>query len=212
MVELKMRVDSLFNQELNIVKQDLVPQGYQGQENLRLIRQQVSSVLDMLGEASARAQGLRTPITSGSKMGSAEDQTAYILVEQQHDSTRVIGLLKVGRKRLFLLDESGQPHELQPHCVLDFYVVEDRQRDGCGKKLFEFMLQTEKVEASNLAIDRPSEKLVSFMKKHYGLVNTIPQVNNYVIFSTFFKNHQAAANSQTTTRKPRIYMGKLQYV
>ena len=27
-----------------------------------------------------------------------------------------------------------------------------------------------------LAVDRPSVKLVSFLRKHYGLVNTIPQV------------------------------------
>ena len=132
-------------------------------------------------------------------MGSAEDQTAYILVEQKHDSTRVIGLLKVGRKRLFLLDESGQPHELQPHCVLDFYVVEDRQRGGCGKKLFEFMLQTEKVEASNLAIDRPSEKLVSFMKKHYGLVNTIPQVS---LFSDVLNVDKDILRSIITSSSP----------
>ena len=36
-----------------------------------------------------------------------------------------------------------------------------------------------------LAVDRPSVKLVSFLRKHYGLVNTIPQViiNNLLLGS-----------------------------
>merc|ERR1719153_1241504 len=62
-----------------------------------------------------------------------------------------------------------------------------------------------------LAVDRPSVKLVSFLRKHYGLVNTIPQVNNYVIFSGFFDDRPADPCSPVP-RKARIYMGKLQYV
>ncbi len=37
-----------------------------------------------------------------------------------------------------------------------------------------------------LAYDRPSEKLISFLKKHYKLSSFIPQNNNYVIFDRFF--------------------------
>ena len=37
-----------------------------------------------------------------------------------------------------------------------------------------------------LAYDRPSEKLISFLKKHYNLCSFIPQNNNYVIFDRFF--------------------------
>lgn len=36
---------------------------------------------------------------------------------------------------------SGVLHEVEPLCVLDFYVHENRQRTGCGKKLFEAMLE-----------------------------------------------------------------------
>ena len=36
-------------------------------------------------------------------------------------------MLKVGRKKLFLLDGGGKPHEMSPMCVLDFYVTERRQ-------------------------------------------------------------------------------------
>ena len=32
-------------------------------------------------------------------------------------------------------------HEVEPLCLLDFYVHESMQRTGCGKKLFEGMLK-----------------------------------------------------------------------
>ena len=51
-----------------------------------------------------------------------------------------VGILKVGRKKLFVYDRHGRVHEVNPICVLDFYVHESRQRMGCGRKLFEFML------------------------------------------------------------------------
>ena len=77
---------------------------------------------------------------------------------------------------MFLLDNAGKPHEMTPMCVLDFYVTEKRQRTGCGKKLFETMLRRENVDPRYLAVDRPSDKLISFLRKHYNLANIIPQV------------------------------------
>lgn len=38
-------------------------------------------------------------------------------------------------------DGSGTQHEVEPICVLDFYVHESKQRSGCGKALFEAMMQ-----------------------------------------------------------------------
>lgn len=48
--------------------------------------------------------------------------------------------------------------------------------------------QHEKVKPPQLAIDRPSLKFSSFLKKHYGLSHSIPQTNNFVIFEGFFSN------------------------
>eukprot|EP00092_Neocalanus_flemingeri_P032789 GFUD01035662.1.p1 GENE.GFUD01035662.1~~GFUD01035662.1.p1 ORF type:complete len:214 (+),score=55.93 GFUD01035662.1:47-688(+) len=213
MVDFNFNINSIFPQEVCLVRNDLIPAGYQGGASHASIRHQVATVLDVMGEASARAQGLKNAITSGSKMLNVESQTAYILVDKfgNNGMGSVVGLLKVGRKKLFLLDEVGKHNEMVPQCVLDFYVVESRQRSGCGKRLFEFMLRGERVDPRYLAIDRPSPKLVSFLRKHYGLVHSIPQVNNYVIFSGFFKDQPQAAGSQAP-KKARIYMGKLQYV
>lgn len=53
----------------------------------------------------------------------------------------VIGILKIGNKKLFVYDTKGRVHEMEPMCVLDFYVHESRQRMGCGKLLFEYFLK-----------------------------------------------------------------------
>jgi hypothetical protein len=47
-------------------------------------------------------------------------------------------------------------------------------------------LQEEGIKPEMLALDRPSEKLLSFLKKHYNLVHIIPQSNNFVIYDRFF--------------------------
>jgi len=213
MVDFNFNINSIFPEEISLVRNDLMPAGYQGEDSHAVVRNKVGTVLDILGEESARAQGLKNAITSGSRMLNVENQTVYILVDKSGNKGKgsVVALLKVGQKKLFLLDDFGKPNEMIPNCVLDFYVAESRQRSGCGKRLFEAMLRGEGIDPRLLAIDKPSPKLVLFLRKHYGLVSTIPQVNNYVIFSGFFKD-QPQVVASTAPRRARLYMGKLQYV
>ncbi|CAH2267483.1 jg12908, partial [Pararge aegeria aegeria] len=55
----------------------------------------------------------------------------------------LIGLLKVGWKHLFLFDEQDKVRQVEPLCVLDFFVLPDYQRHGYGKVLFDHMLKTD---------------------------------------------------------------------
>lgn len=80
----------------------------------------------------------------------------------------VTGLLKIGTKNLYVFDENGETQLVAAPCVLDFYIHESRQRAGLGKALFEHMLERENLVPQKMAIDRPSEKLVAFYRKHYG--------------------------------------------
>lgn len=48
-----------------------------------------------------------------------------------------------------------------------------------------------------MAIDRPSEKFLGFLQKHYGLVKFIPQVNNFVIYEGFFDSDVVSNNKST---------------
>ncbi|NWV55799.1 ATAT acetyltransferase, partial [Daphoenositta chrysoptera] len=83
-------------------------------------------------------------------------------------------------------ERDGSHVEVEPLCVLDFYIHESQQRRGLGRELFREMLQRERVQPEKLAVDRPSEKLLGFLRKHFGLCDLIPQVNNFVIFEGFF--------------------------
>lgn len=60
-----------------------------------------------------------------------------------------------------------------------------------GKQLFEFMLQREQTAPHQLGYDRPSPKLIGFLRKHYNLTNYDPQANNFVVFSSYFTSSPA---------------------
>ncbi|CAB1350507.1 unnamed protein product [Coregonus sp. 'balchen'] len=94
------------------------------------------------------------------------------------------------------VDQRGAHVETEPLCVLDFFVTENLQRHGYGLELFSFMLQHKKVEPVLMAYDRPSPKFISFLEKHYCLKNSVPQVNNFVVFDGFFANRSAVREEQ----------------
>lgn len=157
----------------------------------------VAMVIDEMGKASSKAQGLSHVITSTSKfMGT--NQRLYIKV---HES-RAEGILKVEERNLFYRNSSGSCKEISPLCVLDFYVHESVQRKGIGKELFIHMLKHEQVEAPRLAYDRPSPKLLKFLDKHYGLTGFVPQNNNFVVFDKYFHVRETLT-PEPTPIKPR---------
>ena len=141
----------------------------------------VKEILNSMGEASSRAQQLNTIITSAHKFF-ISNHRIFIKADQN----KVLGFIKVGNKKLFLRDRNFNYHEVNTLCVLDFYVHESTQRRGIGKQLFDYMLKFEKKIPTELAYDRPSEKLLSFLNKYFGLNDYIYQNNNYVVFDEFF--------------------------
>jgi|TARA_B110001450_G_C17582357_1_gene465478 alpha-tubulin N-acetyltransferase 1 len=83
-------------------------------------------------------------------------------------------MIKVGKRNLFIRNDTGSIKEIKPICVLDFYVHESVQRGGHGRALFDFMLHNEKASPEKLGYDRPSEKLIGFCAKHFGLKKYTP--------------------------------------
>ncbi|XP_059693360.1 alpha-tubulin N-acetyltransferase 1 isoform X5 [Haemorhous mexicanus] len=148
-----------------------------------------------------QAQGLSTPVTSAARMESNR-HVLYILRDTRCPRGAVLGFLKVGYKKLFLLERDGSHVEVEPLCVLDFYIHESQQRRGLGRELFREMLQRERVQPHKLAVDRPSEKLLGFLRKHFGLCDLIPQVNNFVIFEGFFSTRTAPARRPFPRPRP----------
>lgn len=150
----------------------------------RQLHPHIRRVIDGLGELSAKAQSLGAVITTGSKFLAQSDNKLYF----KAIGRKVVGFLKTGYRNLFYTSPIGRIVEMRPLCVLDFYVHESVQRNGYGKELFERMLSDEGISPSKLAIDRPSPKLVNFMRKHYHLSSYIPQNNNFVIYNDYFES------------------------
>jgi len=165
-------------------------------------KRQLCEVIDKAGIASAKAQNLHAAITSATRLMHSDHHLYIMKEEDTGDPEMVVGLLKMGHKKLFVYDIQGNQHEMEPLCVLDFYIHESRQRKGLGKKLFEYMLKCEGVRPVHLAIDRPSAKFIGFLHKHYNLKATINQVNNYVIFDGFFRDRPAEAKRGRGNKAP----------
>ncbi|PRP88593.1 adaptor-related protein complex 2, sigma 1 subunit [Planoprotostelium fungivorum] len=146
-------------------------------KSLSVLLQQIRQVVDAMGMASAKAQGLPVPITTFDKLA-ASDHRLYLFCSE--DRT-VDGMIKTGRKKLFVSNHQQVIAEIEPNCILDFYVVESKQRSGVGKKLFDNVLKPHR-----LAYDRPSPKFVPFLKKHFGLSTFTPQANNFVVFHEYW--------------------------
>jgi len=161
----------------------------------RQVQDQVwGAAVDAMGAASAKAQSLGAVITSHTKFARGSD---LIYLHITPSLRRVNAMLRTGRKRLFIRDEVGTIVEIEPSCVLDFYVHESCQRTGIGKQLFDFMLQVEGGQSpARYGYDRPSHKLLAFLSKHYALSTYVPQNNNFVVFRKYFNT--AAGSSSST--------------
>jgi alpha-tubulin N-acetyltransferase 1 len=143
---------------------------------------ELCEIIDTMGRESSRAQGLRSTITTSVRFYSSSDNKIYLKTEGR----TVVGILKTGIRKLFYTNEVGKIIEMSPLCLLDFYVHESCQRSGYGKELYEYMLRNENTGPNKIAIDRPSPKMIGFMRKNYGLTDYIPQNNNFVVYRQYF--------------------------
>ena len=171
---------------------------------------EAAAMINEFGNRSAIAQGLvgsggrPNPITQAHTLGETNARL-YLLAQQNASGAPVLcGMLKIGYKQLFHWDANGRMSELKNQiCILDFYVHEDFQRGGYGKLLFQAALQNEQIGPDRFAYDRPSPKLIGFMRKHFGLTDYVPQQNKFVIFREFFQSFQTKEASMYDSVKDR---------
>ncbi|KAF4522261.1 hypothetical protein B566_EDAN011957 [Ephemera danica] len=187
-MEFDFPIQDILQREITCIDGSLTPVGFEEDDQISLgeCQQKISVILDKIGQSSGVAQGLQTAVTSSDRLKNTEHRVYLLSDFHAGRNGQVIGLLKMGNKKLYVFDQSGRQNELMPLCVLDFYVHESKQRHGCGKLLYDYMLQAEGVKPGHLAFDRPSDKLLSFLVKHYNLCNIIPQSNNFVVYDSFF--------------------------
>merc|ERR1719277_466256 len=58
------------------------------------------------------------------------------------------------------------------------------------------MLKAEGVSAERMAYDRPSQKFLAFLQKHFGLSKYTPQSNHFVVFDRYFSTAASAATQR----------------
>ncbi|XP_055487119.1 alpha-tubulin N-acetyltransferase 1 isoform X2 [Leucoraja erinacea] len=140
-MEFPFDINPLFPERVSVLDHHLQP-GRRSSSSRATLENQLAVVLDKMGEASAKAQQLSAAITNASRM-QVNRHRLYILKDSVANRGRgaAIGFLKVGNKKLFVLDGQGTHHEMEPLCVLDFYVHVSLQRHGYGKELFDYMIQ-----------------------------------------------------------------------
>ena len=87
----------------------------------------------------------------------------------------VFGGIKTGSKKLFIRVETGAFCEIEPICILDFYVHEEYQRQGLGKRLFEVTYTSHSVKL--LPADHVS--CVSLYDHHQQILPLLNSVLSY---------------------------------
>ncbi|KAH9638347.1 hypothetical protein HF086_006527 [Spodoptera exigua] len=152
--------------------------------SLLAVQDLVARIIDQLGEESASAQGLNKVITSAEKLRKNPGHIVYLLKDHRGKEGKgeIIGLLKVGRKHLFLFDSKEVVHEVEPLCVLDFYVELE-------------------VTAWQMAIDGPSEKMEKFLSRNFGIEKLIRQNNNFAVAPNFFDRSDEEISSPSVAVK-----------
>ncbi len=87
-----------------------------------------------------------------------------------------------------MLKVSGLLVKFLVDCVLLHRVVSSEPDTDTIKRDFNVVLYVQNLglSPSQLAYDRPSPKLLSFLKKHFGLVNPDQQPNRYTIYDGYF--------------------------
>jgi alpha-tubulin N-acetyltransferase 1 len=158
-------------------------------------------LVDTMGKYSSKAQRLASVITSFKRLEGNTDRQKIYFYSQKNIC---FGYLKTGFKKLFVSTEFGDIKEINPLCVLDFYVSEEVQRQGIGRKLFDLVLEDSGYKPEKIAYDRPSEKLLKFLSKHFGLKRYLPQNNSFVVYSQYFTAFSSIQEFMKLSQKERI--------
>ena len=48
----------------------------------------------------------------------------------------------------------------------------------------------------HMAVDKPSDKFLGFLEKHYNLTVKVPQINNFVVYDAFFEDRPSERQLQ----------------
>jgi len=110
------------------------------------------------------------------------ENMAYISKNLQHLDFRVTDAKRIleDHATVILYQESDKPlgyiafipyvkNNYDTFLITDFMVITPKQRQGIGKKLYDFMLNETKKTTEELIFDMPSENTFKFINKYFGI-------------------------------------------
>lgn len=149
-------------------------------------KQQYCDDINRLGVASGIAQALKDAITSVTKFtSSSPSENQMLACSLDTHSNRIQGYIKYGIKDLYFYKKTGEIVQKRTLCLLDFYIDGSLQRSGIGYALFKYTLNITSTQPDEWAYDRPSPKLLAFLRKHYSMTKYDLQPNRYAIYDGF---------------------------
>lgn len=95
-----------------------------------------------------------------------------------------------------MFDRQGREYKVTAPFLFDFYVPENRQRMGWGKYLYDSMLLKRDIDPVQVAFDQPTNPLLNFLDKHYGMKDPVKQNTNFVVYDGFFPNQEVHITPQ----------------
>lgn len=117
-------------------------------------------VIDYLGSISKNLQGIDFPMTDSDSVMRL-NQTVFVYV----NNGKPKGFVTVDDRNIVLKDNIEKCFK----SVSDFCVFQHAQRNGVGKKMFDYMLGYYNKTPSELAYCAPSFATRQFLKKWYGI-------------------------------------------
>ncbi|CAG9860491.1 unnamed protein product [Phyllotreta striolata] len=191
-MEFRFNVNEVLKTPLVKIGNSLIPSDYAGPRRMLYDTiSKVGEIVNEMGSASAKSQGLLRPLTTTDKLKNSQHDL-YLAVDQTANYGRgaVAGMLKTGKKSLYVLDRLGREYQVKAPFLFDFYVPENKQRMGWGKFLYDSLLWQNDLEPAKIAYDQPTDALSNFLSKHYGLSDAVKQPTRFVVYDGFFSNEE----------------------
>lgn len=136
-------------------------------------------VINTIGKAAGYHRRCKYPLTQAETFFNKDNEVIIIKTKGHY----VYGYIRAGYRNVYIHTLQDELTQMNLLCVFDFYVHVNVQRMGIGKEIFNmFLYAYNNVKPCYIAYDCPTQAMIDFLHKHYGLTCPIYQHNNMVIY------------------------------
>lgn len=144
-------------------------------------------VINAIGKAAGYHRRCKYPLTQAETFFNKDNEVLIIKTKGYY----VYGYIRAGYRNVYVHTLQDELTQMNLLCVFDFYVHVNIQRRGIGKEIFNMLLYTyNNVKPCYIAYDCPTQAMIDFLYKHYGLICPIYQHNNMVIYKELLMKYE----------------------